>query len=69
MTKGKAYEKDPRGKNLDGSEKKNIGEMVGLFGWKVDKLSSWPVYINQICQIITHLPTFQSLLSIHLKVK
>lgn len=32
MTKGKAYEKDPRGKNLDGSEKKNIGEMVGLFG-------------------------------------
>lgn len=64
-TKGKAYKKDPRGKGQDGSEKKNIGEMVGLFGWELDKLSSWPVYINQICQIITHFPTFQSLLSIH----
>ena len=64
-TKAKAYEKDPRGKDQDGSEKKNIGEMVGLFGCKLDKLSSWPVYINQICQIITHLPTFQSLLRIH----
>lgn len=45
--------------------RKILGEREGLFGWELGKLSAWPVYSNQICQIITHLPTSQSLLSIH----
>lgn len=45
----------------DGFRKKNTGE--GLFGWELGKLSARPVYINQVCQIIPHLPTSRSLLS------
>lgn len=64
VTKGKTYEQDPRGEDQDGLGKKNNGEKEGLFGCERDKLSARPVHINQICQIIIHLFTSHSLLSI-----